>query len=390
MNGFRVATTMCLTLAGTLACTGIAHAGGDAVAYQINIAHNGKGSLPGFKGKLKLLWTKNLGAGAISYPLIADGLVFVTVANTNNYGTQLFALDAATGATVWQQALSGTYFWSNAAYENGQVFVVNYDGLVKAFAAGTGTLNWSAQMPGQYAFSSPPTSQNGLLFLGGSGDGGTVYAVDESNGSVQWTAAVENGDNSSPTLGVDGVYVTYPCQYYKFAPKTGALLWHDDEGCSGGGGKTSVWFKSELFVRDPGEGDFILNAKTGAEAGTFQATPAPTFFALKKVSYGVALASGSLNAFDLSSGSSFWSFTGDGNLTTAPLDIGNYVVEGSGSGNLYVLDQKNGKLVWSANVGAGIPGPDEQNVSQPLTGLGAADGVLVVPAGSQISAFAPQ
>jgi hypothetical protein len=56
---------------------------------------------------------------------------------------------------------------------------------------------------------------------------------------------------------------------------------------------------------------------------------------------------------------------------------------------LYVLNDK-GKITWAGNVGASIPGPDEQNVSQPLTGLAAANGLVVVPAGSQISAFAPE
>ncbi len=54
-----------------------------------------------------------------------------------------------------------------------------------------------------------------------------------------------------------------------------------------------------------------------------------------------------------------------------------------------MLDGKSGKVVSTTNVGASIPGPDEQNVSQPLTGLGAANGVLIVPAGTQISAYAP-
>ena len=39
------------------------------------------------------------------------------------------------------------------------------------------------------------------------------------------------------------------------------------------------------------------------------------------------------------------------------------------------------------DVGAGIPRPDEQNVSQPLTGLGAGQGLLVVPAGNRLAAY---
>jgi hypothetical protein len=38
-------------------------------------------------------------------------------------------------------------------------------------------------------------------------------------------------------------------------------------------------------------------------------------------------------------------------------------------------------------VGSGIPAPDEQSVSQPLTGLGAGQGLLVVPSGDLLSAY---
>jgi outer membrane protein assembly factor BamB len=88
-------------------------------------------------------------------------------------------------------------------------------------------------------------------------------------------------------------------------------------------------------------------------------------------------------------GNAIWSFTGDGQLTTAPITLGSYVIEGSGTGMLYVLDQTTGAVVWSANVGAPIPAPIEGDQNQPLTGLGAANGVLIVPAGSQVSAYAP-
>jgi outer membrane protein assembly factor BamB len=67
--------------------------------------------------------------------------------------------------------------------------------------------------------------------------------------------------------------------------------------------------------------------------------------------------------------------------------VGGTVYEGSSSGMLYGLSIKTGAVAWSTNVGSGIPAPDEQNVAQPLTGLGAGQGLLVVPAGDQLSAY---
>jgi outer membrane protein assembly factor BamB len=86
------------------------------VAYQLNTPHTGATSDAVSTTGPARLWTRNLGGG-ISYPLIAGGTVYVTVANPNSYGTKLYALNAATGATVWGPIdLGGTYDWSGLAY----------------------------------------------------------------------------------------------------------------------------------------------------------------------------------------------------------------------------------------------------------------------------------
>jgi outer membrane protein assembly factor BamB len=64
-----------------------------------------------------------------------------------------------------------------------------------------------------------------------------------------------------------------------------------------------------------------------------------------------------------------------------------HVFVGSTTGKLYALNLLDGSVDWSTNVGSSIPGPDEQNMSQPLTGLGAGQGLLVVPAGSVLAAY---
>ncbi len=375
-----------------LACQPAVRASGShnqhAVAYQINAAHSGRMSLPyGMKlvPPLVLEWSRNLG-GPVSYPLIADGLVFVTVGNTGSYGTEFYALKLSTGDIVYQKPISGTYYWSNAAYDHKRVFVVNFDGELQAFAAATGDPAWSVQLPGQWAFSSPPTARGGQVFVGGAGDGGTLYAVDEASGNVNWSALVLNGDNSSPALGDQGVYVSYPCQAYKFNPSSGTLLWNYNGGCEGGGGKTPVYHQDRLYVRDlDGGSNAILDAASGAELEGFGAVPAPAFLG----NYGFFLANGTLYGIALDTGNALWSFAGDGELTTAPIVFGKAVFVGSGRGRLYMLDRRTGGIEWMTNVGAPIPAPDEQNASQPLTGLGAGEGRLIVPAGSSISAYVP-
>ena len=333
---------------------GLAQAKDLAVAYQIDPAHDGHVVFKSaFTGPLKQKWARDLG-GTVSYPLIAGGMVFVTVANTAGYGTQLYALNLRSGETIWQKAISGTYYWSNAAYDNGQIFVVNFDGLLQAFAADSvGTPEWAVQLPGQYAFSAPPTAAHGQVFVGGAGSGGTLYAVDESSGAVQWTQGVANGDDSSPAIGDKGVYVTYPCQYYKFHPSNGAVLWHTSRGCDGGGGDTPVYFDKRLYVRDWAEGNVVLDADSGGILGSLAANVTPAFWQSSSgQKLELSLYNGALNAIDVTTGNIAWTFAGDGGLDIAPVTINDSVAIGSSSGNLYLLDAASGAQLWSGNVGA--------------------------------------
>src|SRR5205823_14393774 len=109
---------------------------------------------------------------------------------------------------------------------------------------------WSVKRSGQYAFTSAPTASVGIVYVGGAGSGGTLYAISESAGNVLWTASVQNGDNSSPAVTAKGVYVSYACeQAYDFDPSSGALIWHHATGCEGGGRRTAVKHAGKLYVR---------------------------------------------------------------------------------------------------------------------------------------------
>jgi len=143
-----------------------------------------------------------------------------------------------------------------------------------------------------------------------------------------------------------------------------------------------------LYVRDEiSTVAQILNAATGTQVGTFNAafpTPIPAF----STQTGFFQSAATLQAIDLSSHGVLWSFTGDNRLVSAPIVIDNVVIVGSSSGNVYAVDAASGsQIMWGANAGAPIEGPDEHNVSQPLTGFGAGEGYLIVPAGSKLSAW---
>jgi outer membrane protein assembly factor BamB len=372
-----------------------------AVAYQINVAHSGTQLDSALSPPFRLRWQVTL-PGLVSYPLIADGSVYVTAGDNSTETATLYALDQASGQTIWSRQLSQPppfiSPWANAAFDNGRVFVVGSAGLMTAYESATGTLLWTTQLPFQYLFSAPPTAADGVVYLGGAGTGGTLYAVDEITGSVLATQSVMNGDKSSPAISGNGVFVSYAGdQAYAFARPTLDPLWHYSTCCEGGGGKTPVYDNGRIFTRDIFEGNLILDAATGNLLSFYGPTPvnfSPFVAPAVSASFIWFLYGGTLSAQDISYPSNpvaLWDFTGDGQLVTAPVVLstpkGTFVIEGSATGMLYALEANTGTVVWSANVGKGLLQPDEQNISQPLTGLGAGQGLLVVPAGNTISAF---
>jgi outer membrane protein assembly factor BamB len=354
-----------------------------AVAYQINISHSGGQSKDALRVHPQIQWTRQF-EGAVSYPIIADGKVFVTVAGgARGHGTTLFALSQKTGKRAWGEDLGGTYWWSALAYDNGSVFALNDRGVLASFSSARGTIQWSEQLPGQYLFSSPPTAANGVVYAGGAGSGGTVYAVSEATGGILWTASVENGDDSSPAVTSSGIFVSYACnQTYALDPTTGALLWHYSGPCAGGGGATVAVNAGRVYTRDF-FGDLILDAGSGALLGTYTATTIPAF---DVNGHGYFLSDGVLSAVDLSTEQTLWQFTGDGQLDSAPIVVNDQIIVGSASGSLYALDPQ-GTVVWSTLLQSGINAPDERNLSAPLTGLAAGNGSLIVPAGNLLVAF---
>jgi outer membrane protein assembly factor BamB len=358
-----------------------------SVTFQIDYAHSGRATV-GSTGPTfppSATWSRALN-GTVSYPIIAGGKVFVTTGTNatdpHAYGTSLYALDLATGAVAWGPiTIPGTYFFSGAAYDQGRLFVANFDGVVRAFDPATGTLLWTTTVG--YFITTPPTAANGVLYLGG------MLALDETTGAVLWTAYTGSGKNS-PTVTSDGVFVSVPCNVFKLDPLVGTALWHYAGPCSGGGGKTAPYSNGKLYTRDYASSpqNQIFDAADGTRLGTFTAATIPAFSERAGFFLSVDIATNvtTLTAVDQASKDTMWTFQGDGNLTTPPIVIDGVVVIASSSGAVYALNASSGSVVWSGNTGMPISGADEQNANQ-LTGLGAGEGWLVVPAGSTVVAW---
>src|SRR5437763_1794246 len=102
----------------------------------------------------------------------------------------LYALDQASGRTLWSQILPLGWQRANAAYDNGRIIVTGTNpvccaagGVTLAYAADSGTLLWRTELPGEYATTAAPTAANGVVYVSGSG-AGALYAVSEDEGHI--------------------------------------------------------------------------------------------------------------------------------------------------------------------------------------------------------------
>jgi outer membrane protein assembly factor BamB len=254
----------------------------DAVAYQINAAHSGSTSLQNFNTPLRRRWSTNLGR-TVSYPLIADGRVFVTVGDSNSRWDAgagstsekwLYALDANNGHLLWRKPIAGYYWRVNACYEAGRVFVSDDNGVLTAYDAATGNTAWSQKV--SYWGLNPPTALNGIIYVDGYNSPGAVFsAVRASDGVILWRAYPGGGNCVMSAVTPEGVYASFG-NYgtFKWDPITGAQRWRYN---SGNWGTTAVFHSGLMFARgvDPVTNRGVALSAQGALVRNFDASPAP-------------------------------------------------------------------------------------------------------------------
>jgi outer membrane protein assembly factor BamB len=131
-------------------------------------------------------------------PTIADGTLYVGSTDFN-----LYALDAATGATRWVFPTKGAISLSNTAVANDVVYVGSEDHSLYAVDARTGKQRWS-YATGSSVISSP-TVANGKVYLG-SGDH-AVYVLDAQTGALSYTYTTSGKVLAQPTVHSDVLYV---------------------------------------------------------------------------------------------------------------------------------------------------------------------------------------
>lgn len=212
----------------------------------------------------KVLWNTPVINWIMTDPIVAEGKVFVgsgdrnfhryTPDNGDDGKTQsilvrgggpsaFYALDAKTGAIVWEYRTEGEDM-PTAAYKDGVLYFVSGDRYMRALRASDGALIWQMSM-GSYFSMSSLNIVGDMMYVGGAYPN-VIYAIDIKNRQVAWsvsTAGVEVGgiddcsmayDNgmlftdSVTSINADGSYGGHGI--YAFDATNGQHLWSFDEG----------------------------------------------------------------------------------------------------------------------------------------------------------------
>ena len=346
----------------------------DATAYGIDPAHDGAMT---FTSSVSFpsapAWQVSLGAGAPSNIVIANNEVYLTTAVSG--GSQLFALDQASGATAWGPTVIAGAAAASAgvAYDNGQLFVAQADfagSTLYAYDASTGALNWSTPLgagaPGA------PTAADGFVFVITAGNG-TLNALDETTGTITWQQPL-SASGGAPAVTADGVYVAATssgCSAMDFRPATGEIIWNSPAGtgsCPQAAAATPT-VANQLVYSPTSSGTAIFSAEAGSSSGALSDSLPAAF------SSSVAYFRGgpNLDAVNLSNDGVQWTFNGDNQLDTPPIFVSDqandqFVIIGSSLGHLYALNATSGSTVpvWT------------QSLSGKVEQLAVGDGLLLV------------
>lgn len=190
------------------------------------------------------LWSRELGEG-YSAIVEADGVLYTMFRRGGD--DVAVALDAATGATLWESAVavpfSDAYSMENGEgphaaplVEGGRVFAVGATGKLRALDAATGRELWGHDLLAEYGgtlrvngYACSPLAYDGKVILMVGGPGHAVMAFEQADGAVAWAGGDFRNSASSPLVididGEDQLVAFLYAEVAGFDPRTGALLW---------------------------------------------------------------------------------------------------------------------------------------------------------------------
>jgi len=300
---------------GTAVVNGIVYVGCGNTLYALNASTGA------------LLWQYASAFSDAAYgawPAVADGIVYFGSGYPDD---TIYALNARTGALMWKYTTLNAVH-SSPAVADRVVYVSSSDGNLYALDANTGTLLWS------YFIADPtsPAVANGVVYIGALVTG--TFALDAMTGNLLWQAPPYG--YSSPVVADGTVYIgSNNNNLWALNAVTGATLWSYTTG--GFVAQTTAVMNGRVYTPANDENLYALDANTGTLVWKYKISNGVVSspVAANGVIY-IGSVNGTLYAFHALSGTLLWTYVTGNSLFTSPA-VANGVVF-AGDRTLYAFD----------------------------------------------------
>jgi outer membrane protein assembly factor BamB len=264
-----------------------------------------------------------------------------------------------TNQILWQKSLDGAVR-SAVTISGSTAYTGCFGGSVYALDASNGNILWNYKTRGDVW--STPTAVNGMVYVGS--NDWSVYAIKANTGGLDWSFPTGGGVFASPTVVDDVVYVgSTDNNMYALNANTGAKLWsfpsagqiRDSAAVVNG----VVYFGCFVGSSDVGSGNlYALNANTGTQIWFAPTGDSDTYTNSSPAVVGGTVYVGStdhhLYAFRTSDGTQIWNFPTPAKVSSSPAVHNGIVYVGCESGDFYAINAASGTQVWSYQTGGAV------------------------------------
>jgi Pro-kumamolisin, activation domain/PQQ-like domain/Putative Ig domain len=329
-------------------------------SYGNGQAHTGVYPGPLLAGTYTQAWsasTQNTGnAAGINQVAISKGIVYVTPISYPAVSTMM-ALNAATGAPIWQYAFSSAFSINPPTVYKGNVYIQRSnnggDTNLWSLNAATGNLNWTSPFGSQWEHYLAPTVYQSIGVWMDGGTYGGLYNFGFDGTQKSFTDEAQY-DEWTPTYYNGTIYSWVGGTFSAVNPATGALLWSLTEpyywhgwsmNCAAPIVNNLAYLNGDLFLT-------AVNVTTQATAwkvsGTFTGTPAVNNGMLYVIS------GSQVEILNASTGVTVSTVeTNDTGLTGQPV-LGTDSLIVSSSTNTYLFNLQTGALVQAIPYGGPV------------------------------------
>lgn len=267
----------------------------------------------------------------------------------------------------WKKSLGGGVHAGGALLnppvaENGVLYTVNTQGEVQSIDLEKGKKLWEYQIEireeDQLDLSSGLAIQEGVLYI--TTATGEILALNVADQTVLWRADIGVPVRSAPALDDEHVYIaSHNNTLFVLSQKDGTLLWThsgiEEELAIIGGAPPAIsegvvvvpYSSGEIYALDAKDGTYLWHDALSVNVGADPYSALVDVEASPVISDGVVYAvnhNGRLSAFDLKTGTRYWSR--EISATQMPWVAGNALFVVTDTGQLVCIHRRDGRIRW--------------------------------------------